>query len=201
MAGPLDKSRSTHQASKGVDSADEFAARFQESSRVLWLVAAGMSGDRSLADDILQEAAVVALQKLDQYRPGTNFTAWMSSVVRYVALNQVRKENRRRSGNLDPAHLSSEASPNPASNPAAGVDHRSPAGGNYEALFNDRIEHALCEVSDVARACLLLRTVENMEYSRIAGVLGIPEGTAMSHVHRTRKFLRDRLADMVEPER
>lgn len=201
MAGPLDTSQSARQASKGVDTADEFAARFQESSRVLWLVAAGISGDRTLADDILQEAAVVALQKLDQYRPGTNFTAWMSSVVRYVALNQVRKENRRRSGSLDPAHLTSEASPNPVASHASGVDHRSATDGGYQALFSERIEQALQEVSEVARACLLLRTVENMEYSRVADVLGIPEGTAMSHVHRTRKFLRDRLADVVGPER
>jgi len=34
-----------------------------------------------------------------------------------------------------------------------------------------------------------------MEYSEISKVLQIPEGTAMSHVHRARQHLRERLAD------
>jgi RNA polymerase sigma-70 factor (ECF subfamily) len=55
---------------------------------------------------------------------------------------------------------------------------------------------ALRGVSEVARACLLLRTLEGMPYARISELLQIPEGTAMSHVHRTRQFLRERLADL-----
>jgi DNA-directed RNA polymerase specialized sigma24 family protein len=43
---------------------------------------------------------------------------------------------------------------------------------------------------------LLLRTIEQMEYSEISKVLQIPEGTAMSHVHRARQHLRERLADL-----
>ena len=33
-----------------------------------------------------------------------------------------------------------------------------------------------------------------MGYREIGAVLGIPEGTAMSHVYRTRQLLRKRLA-------
>ena len=54
---------------------------------------------------------------------------------------------------------------------------------------------ALNSVSDIARACLLLRTIEQMEYAEISRLLAIPEGTAMSHVHRARQHLRERLAD------
>jgi RNA polymerase sigma-70 factor (ECF subfamily) len=55
---------------------------------------------------------------------------------------------------------------------------------------------ALVEVGEVPRACILLRTVEGLAYPEIAKLLGIPEGTAMSHVHRTRQLLRTRLASV-----
>src|SRR5213079_264175 len=64
-----------------------------------------------------------------------------------------------------------------------------------QAFFDDHVTKALNSVSDVARACLLLRTIEQMEYSEISRLLQIPEGTAMSHVHRARQHLRERLAD------
>ena len=69
---------------------------FRETSRVLWCVAVGVVGDRELGEDILQEAALLALGKLDTFRPGTSFGAWMGQFVRYLALNHRRKRERRR---------------------------------------------------------------------------------------------------------
>jgi RNA polymerase sigma factor (sigma-70 family) len=62
--------------------------------------------------------------------------------------------------------------------------------------FDDRVMRALRSVNEVARACLLLRTLEGLSYSEISRLLEIPEGTAMSHVHRTRMHLRECLADL-----
>ena len=42
---------------------------------------------------------------------------------------------------------------------------------------------------------LLLRVVEGMPYAEISTLLGIPEGTVMSHVHRSKKFARERLTE------
>jgi RNA polymerase sigma-70 factor (ECF subfamily) len=50
-------------------------------------------------------------------------------------------------------------------------------------------------LDEVARACLLLRTVHDMPYKQIAQVLEVPEGTAMSHVHRARQAMRQRLME------
>src|SRR5262249_7753011 len=51
----------------------EFAAQFNASFRVLWLIAAGITGDAALAEDVVQEAALVAMSKMDQFQPGTSF--------------------------------------------------------------------------------------------------------------------------------
>ena len=52
---------------------------------------------------------------------------------------------------------------------------------------------ALASLTEVARASLLLRTLEGLDYDEIGRVLGVPAGTAMSHVHRSRMRLRERL--------
>lgn len=170
------------------------AAEFKASSRVLWLVAAGIVRDASLAEDVVQEAAIVALGKSDQFRPGTNLTAWIIQIVRNVARNRVRKERRRRTATTDPA-LIDETTPARTSERERDLDG---ARSSDRLHFDEQVTRALDAVADVPRACLLLRTVEGMEYSKISQLLGIPAGTAMSHVHRTRRLLRERLADSEE---
>lgn len=174
-------------------SPDEFAVHFRESFRTLWLVAVGVVRDPALAEDIVQDAAIVALGKLTQYQPGTSFRAWMGQTVRFVALNRVRKESKRRRKTA----LSPELDHIPEQRVGGGVSPMTTDDGRIsgdQAHFDDDMMRALNQVGETARACLLLRTIDELEYSEIADVLGIPEGTAMSHVHRTRQFLRERLA-------
>ncbi len=170
----------------------EFAARFQSSFRVLWLIAVGITGDRWLAEDVVQEAAIIALNKLNQFQAGTNFTAWTGQIVRNVALNSIRKERRHKTSPIAASGV--EAEP-------AGRTTVEGFGGIERPDFDDRVLRALGDVGEIARACLLLRTLEGLEYTEISRLLEIPEGTAMSHVHRTRQYLRDRLADVWNEER
>lgn len=163
----------------------EFAEAFKKSFRTLWLIAIGVVRDPALAEDTVQEAAMVALGKLDQFSPGTSFVAWMGRIVRYVALNSVRKERKRRHSPGDGEALDQIASDRPP--PAAAGE-----SGNW-SVSDRRLVDALEQVSEVARSCLLLRTLGELPYADIARLLEIPEGTAMSHVHRTRHLLRERL--------
>jgi RNA polymerase sigma-70 factor (ECF subfamily) len=172
----------------------EFATLFSASFRKLWLIAVGIIGDAALAEDAVQDAALTALGKRQQFQPGTNFTAWMSQMVRFVALNQYRKQRKRKAASLEGGAIDVAAS-TPA---PAGATVRINVRGELpvdQPHFDDRIMQALRGVAEVARACLLLRTLESLEYTEISALLGIPEGTAMSHVHRTRQYLRERLAD------
>ncbi|MBT8485493.1 MAG: RNA polymerase subunit sigma-70, partial [Phycisphaerae bacterium] len=70
---------------------DAFAEAFSTHARALWCVAAGILGHRDVVEDVLQEGALIALRKLDQFDPDTSFFAWMGRIVRYVALNQARR--------------------------------------------------------------------------------------------------------------
>jgi RNA polymerase sigma-70 factor (ECF subfamily) len=174
----------------------DFAALFKSSFRSLWLIAFGVVQDAALAEDVVQEAALIALSKFKEFRPGSNFSAWMAKIVQFVARNQARSRRRRRTVDLDVAAATASPVTEPGS---AGRNPGVMAVGWLSAEqqhFDDRVMAALRQVPDMPRACLLLRTLEGLEYSEIARVLRIPAGTAMSHVHRTRQFLREALAEL-----
>lgn len=166
----------------------EFSSRLVAVSRTLWLIAASVLGRREGAEDVVQESAVIGLQKIGEFQPETNFAAWMGGIVRNVARNAARKSHRRHTTSADPMTMDS-STPTPDS-------ARSTAGASeFDAVPFDRdVVAALNELEEVPRACLLLRTVRQMSYREIAAVLAIPEGTAMSHVHRARHAMRKRLS-------
>ena len=180
--------------------AEQFAVRLQASARVLWTVAAGVLGNRSHVEDVLQEAALIGLQKLDQFRPDSNFTAWMARIVRFVALNQARTRSRRRTFDSDPVQLDREPGlARDVAGPARpAVDLRGELGPD-DGAFDDELSGALAELKPMARSCLLLKTLLGLEYQEIARSLDIPMGTAVSHVHRARRFLRRRLTEGPTP--
>lgn len=175
---------------------ETFAARFRSAARVLWSLAAGILGDPSEAEDVLQEAFVQALGKLDQFQPGTDFLAWSGKFVRHVALNERRKRERRQTAPADPVWLDGdEAAPGGAATIGPvrlAIDARGELHVD-QAAFDDRVVAGLAELSETARACLLLKVVGELGYAEISRALSIPEGTAMSHVHRARGLLRERL--------
>ncbi len=184
-AGPVSSTR-------GKLAAAEFSARLQAAARTLWLIAAGVLGDRSDADDVLQEAAMIGLRKINEFDPATSFAAWMGGIVRNVARNHARKRVRRQTAPADPATLDqSRAS---LATAAAPEFNRKGELKPDQAAFDDRVMGALEALEETPRTCLLLRTLSDMPYREISQILGIPEGTAMSHVHRSRHVMRAMLS-------
>lgn len=158
----------------------------------MWLIASGIVGNRALAEDVVQEAALIALEKTDQFAEGTSFKAWMGQIVRFVALNYARRHRRHRHEHL-PRDAQDRAS---TAGPGLPADIRDLSSHDalYQLDLDDELLGAIKALSQTARACLLLRTVEGLDYREISELLDIPQGTAMSHVHRSRMFLRQRLS-------
>jgi RNA polymerase sigma-70 factor, ECF subfamily len=173
---------------------ESFVAQLKDCYQHCWLIAAAITGDRVEADDIVQEAAVVALQKRSEFSPGTSFGAWMAQIVRLTALNYLKKQNRRNTVVSDPTKMdqieSSQTMVSPNELFGFTNDGRLVA---HQTAFDDEIRHALLNLGDVARLCLLLRVVQQLSYDEIAESLEIPSGTVMSHVHRAKQSIRAHL--------
>ena len=181
---------------KTTNSARSFAERCRNVSTRLACLAAGIIGDRRDAEDIVQQAILIAIEKNNDFESESHFTAWLAGIVRNCALNHRRKSARRKTQPTDPAEMvvgdvGAVASP---VNPATG--RLKPLQGS----FDDRMKSALQQISPKARSCLLLRTVEGLDYKEISLLMDMPEGTAMNLVHRSKKKLRTILQTSDENE-
>ncbi|MCA9102166.1 MAG: RNA polymerase sigma factor [Planctomycetales bacterium] len=172
-----------------------FAAHYRRLYPNLRVIADAITGDHGLAEDIVQEATIIALAKIERFRPGTSLVAWLSEIVRRCALNHARKRRHRRTAVTDPQILSETSRADDRSPDTEGVVSN---GGELAAMqveFDDEVTRALEQLRPEQRCCLLLRVVRNLTYAEISELMDLPAGTAMSHVHRGKALLRQRLAD------
>ena len=109
-------------------------------------------------------------------------------------MNYRRKRGIRNTTPADP-HVLSELHNGKTASPAA-VPFSTSSGAIHESQteFDDEVINALGQLGDEARCCLLLRTVLGMSYAEISELMGIRQGTAMSHVHRGKSRMRKMLS-------
>jgi RNA polymerase sigma-70 factor, ECF subfamily len=186
--GPAERHSDMGKNDSSTLSPDRFAAAFKSASRKLWCLAAAILGGPAYAEDILQDAAITALQRLESFDAGSNFEAWMGQIVRFTALNHSRRHFRAKEFGVD--ELAKAPGPRPVAE--LEIDALGRMSPDQEQ-FDDSVTRALRQLDETPRACFLLRTLMGTSYREISAMLGIPEGTAMSHVHRTRAALRQTL--------
>jgi RNA polymerase sigma-70 factor, ECF subfamily len=128
-----------------------------------------LTHDRSLADDFVQEAAVRALAHADQFWPGTNFKAWITTILRNSYFNVVRRRSRI-------APMSA----------VAPMDEPTTSGGQEEHLDLCDFERAFKCLPAARREVLLLVGASGLSYEAAAEVAACAIGTMKSRVARAR---------------
>lgn len=131
-----------------------------------------LTGDRSRADDLVQDTLERACIKWSLWQPGSALRSWLLTLMHNLYLNQRR----------DWRHDESRAS----------LDDVEEASHEPLARVGERLDmrQALARMSPALREVLLLVTVEEYTYSEAASILDIPIGTVMSRLHRAREQLR-----------
>ena len=133
--------------------------------------ARALVGDRSTADDLVQDTLERAWAKLHLYRRGTDLRAWLFTVMHNVHVNRVR----------------SSRTTDPLDDEIPELAQRAPQN---DALLVRDLDRAIARLPAEQRAVLLLVTLEEMSYDQVARTLGIPIGTVMSRLSRAREKLR-----------
>lgn len=150
-----------------------------------------MLRDPSHVEDVLQSAIMEAFARFDRYAEGTNFRAW---IFRFVTL-ELFNRNRKR----EPAPFGDglEEVPDPPSqdfpDDALAVLLENP--GPLMEHFEDQVVAALWQLTTAERAVLLLRGVGEFSYHEIHTIMSIPLGSVIGYLSRSRKKMRQSLAD------
>lgn len=153
----------------------------------LYRTALRMTGKEAAAEDAVQETYLRAWRFYPQYKDGTNFKAWIFTILRSIVLSTGRREA------MAPVATDwSEGEP--------------PAVEEVQYLSSDDLETIGQKVGDAAREALvkmpedlrivfLLSSVEELSYKEISEAVDAPLGTVMSRLFRARAFLRKELSD------
>lgn len=152
-----------------------------------------MLRDPSHVEDVLQSAIMEAFARFDRYTEGTNFRAW---IFRFVTL-EIFNRNRKREPTPWGEGLDNIPSPpsQDFSDDAVAVVLESP--GLLMEHFDEQIVDALWQLTTAERTVLLLRAVGEFSYHEIHGILAIPLGSVIGYLSRSRKKMRQALADYV----
>lgn len=165
---------------------DAYATLVRAYLRTAFAVAYGILRQVEDAEDLIQDAFLKALQRLDRLRPGSPFGPWFYRLVTNEALNRRRWRRRR------------ETVPLSESDAAPGAD---PHGDAERSALRQRLSALLERLPPVQAAVVMMHDVQGYAHAEIAAALGIPEGTSRSHLHHARKRLREWLTEGRSHER
>jgi RNA polymerase sigma-70 factor (ECF subfamily) len=149
----------------------------------LYNLAHWLTGERTDAEDLVQETYAKALKGIRSFQEGTNLRAWMFKILRNTFLTS-------RSGLKAQNTVSFEEEIGDAQAPSHSVTPESIA---LQLENSQMVINAMADLPLAYREIVLLSDVEELSYKEIAQLLAVPIGTVMSRLSRARNKLREAL--------
>jgi RNA polymerase sigma-70 factor (ECF subfamily) len=144
-------------------------------------VAYGVLGDELDAEDVVQDAFLIAFQRLSECRQPARFRSWLLRIVRNRAYNVADYRRLRRHEELSDVGAPLATEPDPAT-----------AAANRE--LREALTAALQRLRRVECEVLLLHDLEHLTHAEIATILGTSELMCRKHLMNARRRLREGLA-------
>ena len=182
--GPRDDEPGLVERVRGGDET-AFAVLVQRYMREAFSIAYRMLGQRQDAEDLVQDAFLVALRKIGSIQPGRPFAPWFFRVLVNRGINARRGRARHPTAAL-PEDLAASTAP-----PSAEVERHE---------IHDRVHEVLDRLPERERVIVELSDLEGFNSTEIGEILGIPPGTVRWELHRARASLRVALAPLQEGE-
>jgi len=149
----------------------------------LFRAATAMCGDRSQAEDLVQETFLKAFERFESFRQGTNCKAWLLRIMRNTWIDRLRHiKVVGRTYSLDEDLVAEES--------GGGRTVWSDAEDMLENFSDEQVIRALGKLPADQRLALFLTDVEQLSQKEVAEVTGVAVGTVKSRVSRARAALK-----------
>ncbi len=137
-----------------------------------------VAGDSALADDLVQDTIVNALQAQHQFEPGTNLRAWLFRILRNRFLS-IKARKYQTSEVYD-----------------ENLETRWSVPAYQETRIEiDALKRAFSALSLAHREILIYAVVQELPYDEVAEICGCAVGTVKSRVNRARAILKRMLLE------
>lgn len=157
----------------------EFDRQFNELSHYLQAFAYNLTKNAEDSRDLFQETAFRALTNRDKFRPGTNFKAWLFTIMKNIFINNYRKKVKANTiFDATDNDFYINSGPNQVINDAS------------SNIMMDELEGMLRELDTSVKVPFLMH-FQGYKYQEIADGLELPLGTVKSRIFFARKALKE----------
>ncbi len=161
----------------------------------LYSTAVRLTGNRTDAEDLVQETYLRAYRSYGSFNVGTNLRAWLFRILTNAHINRYRAKKRRPEetelDDVEDLYLYRRLRDQ--------TQYGQSAEDQLMEVFSEaEVVAAVESLPDAYRMAVLLADVEGFSYKEIAEILDIPVGTVMSRLHRGRKSLQKELYEFAE---
>jgi RNA polymerase sigma factor (sigma-70 family) len=136
-----------------------------------------VTGDRTAAEDLVQDIFVRILRYRGTYRDGGRFETWLFRIARNTRADYFRTRQP-----VDPLSTRALATPEPGPGPMQQLE----SGRELACL-----QQALLHLREDKRDLIVLARYHGMKHEQIAELLGIETGAVKVRIHRALRELRD----------
>ena len=155
----------------------------------------GMVQNEQDAWDLAQEGFVKAWRSIHRFKGQASFYTWLYRIVTNVAIDSLRRKSFKKTAEFDDEIAATQVEPGSKTMPQPDP---MPHQGLEREEIRHRIEHAINKLSPEHRAVIVMKEIEELQYSEIAEALGCSIGTVMSRLFYARKKLQTLLKDVYE---
>lgn len=142
----------------------------------MWRFVRGMLGDRSSAEDVLQNIWLRVVRSLILLRAPDKLSGWMYGIARAAVADRLREQYRS-----PVTHALMEA--------------QDEDDGPQTIEIKDSLRMGLAQLHPGDREVVVLFYLEERSLDEVAEICDIPSGTVKSRLHRARRVIRETLKD------
>lgn len=180
----------------GAGDAGAFEAIMRRHNRLLFRTARGIVDDDAEAQDVVQDAYLLAFTGLHSFRGDASLGTWLVRITINTAISAQRKKGRQVRLD-DRAELANEPSPENE------MAFSSPATESPDALADrsqvrDLLQDGIASLPVIYRSVFILRAVEEVSVEEAACCLGVSVETVKTRFLRARVMLRDALGAQMQ---
>lgn len=163
--------------------AEAFASLVKRSRHEIFRLCLQILRDSDRAEDITQEAFLIAYRKLDQFEGRSSFTTWVFQIAKRLAIKAQEKDK--------PLPLNEEILSDQSSVPLS-------SRMAEDEELREAIHRGLSQLSEKQRVVFQRFDLEQKSHKEIAEELNICIGTVRSRLHYARQKMRVFLKDYFE---
>ena len=137
----------------------------------------------SEAEDVVQDAFILAMTRLDSFKGNSQFYTWLYRIAYNVAITRLRRRKPTVSltGKDDSAKMDFAGDIDAPDERMQGQERAS------------QLMLAMGRLTEEHRSILVLREMDELDYEAISEILDLPIGTVRSRLHRARGQLKEQL--------